>query len=157
MIQKNGLNSKGIMTESSFSQQKLKSIDDNIDEDQISYPNDSLEMEPIDVKQTSLKIGWSGCSAHGIKVDCYLLQWRLHTSKEWVSLPATVSVPRVRLDNLDADTMYDFRVRGQVSSNAVVRTHFSKPFTFKTLGSTFQNDDFLRVCDNRFQQEIGSR
>jgi hypothetical protein len=108
----------------------------HFDDMEESEPDDSIDLFPIEIQLTSLKIGWTLWSASGEpELDCYLLQWRLHGSKQWTSLPATVSVPRVRLENLEMDRYYDFRVRCQSISNAAARSKFSRAFSFKTLDS----------------------
>ena len=107
----------------------------------------SITIFKIEAQPASLKIGWtseSGKNESGI--DCFLLQWRLAGSASWNSLPETVSVPRVRLENLNENTFYDFRIKRR-SAKSAVWSKFSSSFTFQTAeASTTKNEIESKNC-----------
>ena len=93
------------------------------------------EITIIDVASNSLKIGWgSNLGSPETTTFHYLLQWKLDGTDEWNSLPETVSVPRVRLDQLLPSTRYSFRVRKK-SIESTKWSEFSKSFSFSTLSA----------------------
>ena len=91
-----------------------------------------VEINTIDVSDTSLKIGWNfNPDLAESSSFCYLLQWKLDGTDEWNALPNTVTVARVRLENLQANTKYSFRVRRKARESPDW-SDFSKTYTFST-------------------------
>ena len=113
----------------------VKELNESLEDDESSEETENtIEISPIDVTSTSLKIGWSCAkpTADGGEEERYLLQWRTDGSDVWASLPETVTVPRVRLEQLLPNTRYSFRVKAK-PSQASPWSKFCKTFTFSTL------------------------
>jgi hypothetical protein len=113
----------------------VQELNETLDDDESSeQAENTIVISPIDITSTSLKIGWSRTEpdTDGQETECYLLQWRTDGSDEWSSLPETVTVPRVRLEQLQPNTRYSFRVKAKPSQTAPW-SNFCKTFTFSTL------------------------
>jgi hypothetical protein len=102
---------------------------------ELTDENFDVEISVVDVKETSLKIGWKVNEETIDTSKCsFLLQWKLDGAEEWKSLPEIVAVPRVRLEHLVANTKYSFRVKRKRNDSSSW-SQFSKIFTFSTLGA----------------------
>ena len=113
----------------------VQEINESFDDEELTEEAENMiEISPIDITATSLKIGWSYAEseADGGEAECYLLQWKTDGSDVWTSLPETVTVPRVRLEQLLPDTRYSFRVKAKPTQSAPW-SKFCKTFTFSTL------------------------